>query len=133
MGPRQGGVCYGCGGGGRQRTTCSRQHLLIITVVLLIALIALGVWVVRDRQNQQAQAPASKEAVAALEGRIAAWMQGDEVAAAAFYEENGTLEEMDQSPPIVTQGRAAIAKRLQDLIAMDVKMKPAGAPVQVGH
>ena len=73
----------------------------------------------------------SDEVISLLEGRIAAWNRGDGKAAAAFYAEDGILEETDNG--LVTQGRSRIAARLQDLIDGGFTMETAGTPIQFGR
>lgn len=70
------------------------------------------------------------EIVSVLEGRIEAWNRRDGKAAAAFYAEDGILEETDNG--LVTKGRSRIAARLQDLSDW-FGMEAAGAPVQFGR
>jgi hypothetical protein len=69
------------------------------TVVLAAELFGVGSWVLIDRKTDRTQGLATADIVSMLEGRIAAWTRGDLQTAAAVYEEDGTLEEMDQSPP----------------------------------
>jgi len=64
-----------------------------------------------------------------LKGRMAAMNRGDGQAAAAFYAKDGVLEEMDQTPPIVTKGREGIAARLDALYKTGLRLAPAGAPI----
>lgn len=72
----------------------------------------------------------SDEVMSVLEGRIAAWNRGDGEAAAAFYAEEGILEETDNG--LVTRGRSRIAARLQELSEW-FGMEATGAPVQFGR
>jgi hypothetical protein len=71
--------------------------------------------------------------IAALEGRIAAWNRGDAEAAAAFYAEDGILEETDVSPHVITRGRTWLADRLNGLYDMGLRLAPAGAPIASGR
>jgi hypothetical protein len=64
-----------------------------------------------------------------LNDRMAAMNRGDARAAASFYARNGAMEEMDQSPSLVTKGRTAIEARLDDLYQMGLRLAPAGAPI----
>lgn len=70
------------------------------------------------------------DVMAALEGRISAWMRGDTQAAADFYAEDGVLREMDTSPDYVSEGRERIRWRLQDLYDAGLRLRPADAPLQ---
>jgi ketosteroid isomerase-like protein len=72
----------------------------------------------------------SGEVMAALEGRIRAWMNEDYEAAAAYYAKDGILKEMDVTPHIVIKGRDAIGRRLADLYAMGMRLAPADLPLQ---
>jgi hypothetical protein len=71
----------------------------------------------------------SDAVIAVLEGRIAAMNRGDGVAAAAFYVEDGVLEETDMNPDLVTRGRENLAVRFADLYGMGLRLAPAGAPI----
>jgi hypothetical protein len=64
-----------------------------------------------------------------LNGRLAAMNRGDGRAAAAYYAKDGEVEEMDQSPSLVTRGRKAIAARLEDLYGTGRRLAPAGSPI----
>jgi hypothetical protein len=65
------------------------------TVVLAAVLVGADSWALLDRQADRTQGLATTDIVSMLEGRIAAWTRGDLQTAAAVYEEDGTLEEMD--------------------------------------
>ena len=71
----------------------------------------------------------SAEVIAVLEGRIAAMNEGDGAAAAAFYTEDGVLEETDLTPHLVSVGREQLASRFDDLYDMGLRLAPAGAPI----
>jgi hypothetical protein len=64
-----------------------------------------------------------------LEGRMAAVNRGDGRAAAAYYAGDGKMEEMSESPSLVTSGRKAIATRIEDLYGMGLRLAPAGSPI----
>lgn len=64
-----------------------------------------------------------------LDSRMAAMNRGDSQAAAAFYAKQGVMEEMDQSPSLVTMGPRDIAERLGDLYDAGLRLAPAGAPI----
>ena len=115
-----------------------RPHLnawLVAVIALVAALAALGTWVLVDRYagDSTSQGLASPEVVTLLENRIAAWNRGNGRAAAAFYAADAVMEERDVTPAVVTDGRAAIGRRLQWIIDMGLRMEPVGAPVQVGR
>ena len=55
--------------------------------------------------------------------------RGDGRAAAAYYADDGGMEEMSESPSLVTSGRKAIAARLEDLYRMGLRLAPAGSPI----
>ena len=69
----------------------------------------------------------------ALEGRIAAMNERDGEAAAAFYAEDGVLEETDLTPHGVSRGRAGLAIRFDELYDMGLRLAPAGAPIANGR
>lgn len=71
----------------------------------------------------------SEEIVAVLEGRIAAMNRGDGAAAAAFYTEDGVLEETDLMPHLISIGRAELTSRFDGLYDMGLRLAPAGAPI----
>lgn len=84
-------------------------------------------------QNNQA----SRQTVSLLEQRNAAVNSGKGASAAALYTPDAILEEMEGKPWAggVTYkfvGREAIAKRLQDLSAVGLLIRPAGHIVQIG-
>ena len=64
-----------------------------------------------------------------LEDRMAAMNRGDGRAAAACYAGDSKMEEMSESPSLVTAGRKAIAARLEDLYGMGLRLAPAGSPI----
>jgi hypothetical protein len=71
----------------------------------------------------------SAEIMAVLEGRIAAMNHGDGAAAAAFYTEDGVLQETDLTPHLVSVGREQLATRFDDLYDLGLRLAPAGAPI----
>jgi ketosteroid isomerase-like protein len=76
---------------------------------------------------------AADEVIAVLRAREEAVNRGDGKAAAAFYAENGVLEELDTDPPTITTGRAALAVHLQELIdGPRLSIERAGHPLQFG-
>lgn len=64
-----------------------------------------------------------------LEGRMAAVNHGDGGAAAAYYADACKMEEMSESPSLITSGRKAIAARLEDLHGIGLRLAPAGSPI----
>lgn len=113
-----------------------RPHInpwLLAVAAVAAALLALGVWVLVDRQTRSSAGLASPAVASMLEGRIVAWNRGDGRAAAAFYTMDAVMEERDVTPAIVTTGRQAIAERLQTIIDLGLRMKPVGTPVQIGR
>lgn len=72
------------------------------------------------------------EVVAALEGRIAAWMRKDFQAAASYYAEDGALIEMDggDANGVVSVGREDLTTALGDMYRGGLRLKSAGLPLQ---
>ena len=106
---------------------------LVTTIVLAVALIALGVWTVIDRQTIQPQGLASDEVRAILKDRIATFGAEGGVAASAFYADDAILEERDVEPAVVTTEAAHIAYRLEDLRNFGMRLESESTPIQVGR
>jgi hypothetical protein len=101
---------------------------LVPFVVLVLILGALGMGLLVGCGSDQMP---SDEVMSVLEGRIAALNEGDGKAAAAFYAVNATMEELDQDPPLVTNGRNAIGDRLEELVDVwGLRMRVEGSAIQ---
>jgi ketosteroid isomerase-like protein len=85
------------------------------------------------RVKSQTLSLAGDDIVSMLRAREEAVNRGDGKAAAAFYAENGVLEELDVSPAQITTGRDALAVHLQELIdGPKLTIDQAGHPLQLG-
>ena len=68
--------------------------------------------------------------MAVLEGRIAAMNEGDGAAAAAFYTEDGVLEETDLTPHgSFPRGESGSRRGSTTSTALGLRLAPAGAPI----
>jgi hypothetical protein len=105
----------------------------VVVTALAVAVVALGAWILADRYAGTSQSAASTEVAAMLESRIAAMNRGDSDAAAALYTQTGVLEERDQTPAVVSEGRAEIASRLALLYTAGFRLESLGDPVQSGR
>lgn len=114
---------------------------LVAVIALAAALIALGAWVLVDR-NTSSSAPgrASPEVATMLADRIAAMNREDGPAAAVFYTKDAIMQEEDNAivqqegpPGLVTKGRKQIAARLQFLSEAGLRIERVGAPIQMGR
>ncbi len=106
---------------------------LVAVIALAVAFVALGAWVIVDRQAGSSDGKVSSEVATLLQDRIAAMNRGDSAAAAALYTPTGVMEERDQRPAVVSNGRAAITSRLQTLYDAGLRLESVGSPVQSGR
>ena len=110
-----------------------QPNLWLVAVIAVAAvLVAIGAWVIVDQTGSSStQGLASPEVAAMLENRIAAFDRADGRAAAAFYTRDAIMQEEDIG--LITSGRQQIAARLQYLIDAGLRMRPVGAPIQIGR
>jgi hypothetical protein len=120
-----------------------RQHInlwLVAVVGLAAALVALGAWVLVDRNTSAtvsatgpSQGLASPQVVRMLKNRLAAMDSGHAEAVAAFYTRTGVLEERDVTPAVVTKGREQIVRRVQVLQSYDMPLESESSVIQFGR
>lgn len=93
-----------------------RLHLnpwLVAVVVLAVAVVALGGWILLESDPAPPKGLASGEVTSMLAQRIAAFNSDGTRDMSRFYATNAILEEHDVSPSVVTRGRTAIGERLE--------------------
>lgn len=110
------------------------RPLTIAVIAVAASLVALGTWVIVDR-NGSSTTPglASAEVVAMLGDRLAALNSGDPEAISAFYTRDAVLEERDVTPAIVTRGSDRIGERIGSIVRMfGMQLAPASPVIRLG-
>jgi hypothetical protein len=115
-------------------TIAHKRQPALLAVVIAAVLLALGFAIgrVTAPEAEQPKAIASPEVTAMLRDRVNAVNTLGPDAIASFYAEDAVLEEMDQSPPVVTTGNDAIGSHLHDYVDMGFRLEALGAALQNG-
>ena len=111
-----------------------RRQPALLAVAIAAVLLALGFAIgrVTAPESEEPKAVASPEVTEMLRDRVIAVNTLGPDAIASFYAEDAVLEEMDQSPPVVTTGNEAISNHLQNYVGMGFRLETLGAAVQNG-
>lgn len=118
----------------RDRRAARRWAPTFFTVTIAAVLFSLGFAVghISAPEADQPQALASPAVTAMLRDRVIAVNTGGPDAIAAFYAADAVLEEMDQSPTVVTTGNTQISFHLQNYVGMGFRLETLGPALQNG-
>lgn len=111
-----------------------RWQPAVLAVAVAAVLLALGFAIgrVTAPESEEPKAVASSEVTGMLRDRVIAVNTMGPDAIASFYADDAVLEEMDQSPPVVTTGNEAIGSHLQHYVDMGFRLETLGVALQNG-
>ena len=114
---------------GRRR----QPSLMVVAVASVLFALGFAIGRVTAPESEEPQAVASPEVAEMLRDRVIAVNTLGPDAVASFYAEDAVLEEMDQSPPVVTTGNEAIGNHLQSYVRFGFRLETLGTALQNGR
>jgi ketosteroid isomerase-like protein len=109
---------------GEARPTRAPAWLVVLAVILAVALVALGAWVIADRGSAP---PPADEITRIAQDSLAAWNTGDTDAIVAMYAEDARFwDTPPEGEPLYT-GNEAIAGYVEELEGLSFVVEPASA------